>query len=62
VLARAVITAVRRVTGPEPTETARPLTAAIVLRFDGSLLVELWTSSDLAIEEPDEQAPRIRVG
>jgi hypothetical protein len=62
VLARAVITAVRRVTGPEPVEPARHLTAAIVLRFDGSLLVELWTSSDLAVEEPDEQAARLRVG
>jgi predicted ester cyclase len=62
VLARAVIAAVRRASGPEPVETAGSLTAAIVLRFDGSLLVELWTSSDLAIEEPDEQAARVRVG
>ena len=63
VLARAVITAVRRVTGPEPVEVDRPLTAAVVLRFDEeSLLCGLWTSSDLAVEEPDELAPRVRVG
>ena len=63
VLARAVITAVRRVTGPEPVEVDRPLTAAVVLRFDAeSLLCGLWTSSDLAVEEPDELAPRVRVG
>ena len=63
VLVRASFTAVRRVTGPEPDETARPLNAAIVLRFDEeSLLSELWTSSDLAVEDPQEQAPRVRVG
>jgi hypothetical protein len=63
VLARAVITAVRRVAGPEPVEPARPLTVAIVLRFDEEgLLSELWTSSDLAVEGPPEQVSRLRVG
>ena len=63
VLARAVIPAVRRATGPEPVETARPLTAAIVLRFDEqSLLSELWTSSDLAVDVPGEQASHVRAG
>ena len=63
VLVRASFTAVRRVTGPEPDETARPLNAAFVLRFDeNGLLCELWTSSDLAVEEPQEQESRLRVG
>jgi hypothetical protein len=63
VLARAVITAVRRVTGPEPVEVAGPLNVAIVLRFDdASLLSELWTSSDLAVGLPHEQAVRVQVG
>jgi hypothetical protein len=63
VLARAIITAVRRAAGPEPVEVDRPLTVAVVLRFDEEgLLSELWTSSDLAVEEPDEQAARVRVG
>ena len=63
VLARAVITAVRRVTGPDPVEVTGPLTVAVVLRFDEeSLLSELWTSSDLAVEERDELEPRVRVG
>ncbi len=61
VLARAVITAVRRVAGPEPVEVARPLTVAVVLRFDEEgLLSELWTSSDLAVEVPREQESRVR--
>jgi hypothetical protein len=63
VLARASFAVVRRITGPEPVEPARTLTAAIVLRFgENSLLSELWTSSDLAVEEPHEQASRVRVG
>jgi hypothetical protein len=63
VLARAVITAVRRVAGPEPVEVARPLTVAVVLRFDeDGLLSELWTSSDLAVEASREQESRVRAG
>ena len=63
VLVRASFTAVRRVTGPEPDETARPLTAAIVLRFDDqSLISQLWTSSDLAVDVPGEQPSHVRAG
>jgi SnoaL-like domain len=50
VLARATLTAVRRATGPEPVEVTGVLTVALVLKFEGELLVELWTSPDLAAD------------
>jgi hypothetical protein len=63
VLARAVITAVRRVTGPDPVEVTGPLTVAVVLRFDeDNLLSELWTSSDRAVDVPGEQPSHVRAG
>jgi hypothetical protein len=62
VLARAVLTAVRRGAGPEPAEVVRPLIVALVLRFGHGLLAELWTSDDLAADAPGLQPSQVRTG
>jgi predicted ester cyclase len=50
VLARAELTAVHR----EQSDVLSPhrLTVALVLRFTGDLLVEMWTSADLVLDRP----------
>ena len=51
VLARAELVAVRRDTGPIAGPSSR-VTVALVLRFEGDLLSEMWTSADLVLDRP----------
>jgi hypothetical protein len=51
VLARAELVAVRRDTGA-PVGPFTRVTVALVLRFQGDLLSEMWTSADLVLDRP----------
>lgn len=51
VLARAELVAVRRDTGV-PVGPSTRVTVALVLRFQGDLLSEMWTSADLVLDRP----------
>ena len=55
VLARAELVAVRRDTGPVLGPSSR-VTVALVLRFRGELLSEMWTSADLVLDRPPASA------
>jgi predicted ester cyclase len=50
VLARAELTAAHREQSAAP--APHRLTVALVLRFAGDLLVEMWTSADLVLDRP----------
>jgi predicted ester cyclase len=50
VLARAELTAAHREQSAVP--APHRLTVALVLRFAGDLLVEMWTSADLVLDRP----------
>ena len=51
VLARAELVAVRRDAGA-PVGPSSRVTVALVLRFQGELLSEMWTSADLVLDRP----------
>lgn len=52
VLARAEVLAVRRDVPAATTASPTRLIVALVLRFAGDLLVEMWTSADLLLDRP----------
>lgn len=58
VLARAELTAVRP-DGPAAVPAPTRLVVALVLRFAGDLVTEMWTSADLVLDRPSARAGSI---